>query len=408
MKVLIGHPAGNPNAFHAALSYFERGRLAGFVIPWMPGPKTLNALSSVPGFGGYAKRAKRRYFPPIANAPLVEGRAGEWGRMAGRIVMEWRGMGNRSGIISDAANRWVMKKLAAHCGQADAVHAYEDCALGAFLEAGRKNKLCIYDMPIAYFSTWQRMVGDLARRFSDWLPDHFRDNVKPERAQRKEKEMALADLVLAPSEFARQSVLEEFPDKPVSVLGYGTDTLHFRPEEGTTHQGSALRFLYAGHLSLRKGTPLLLDAWKRADVKDAELILAGTWQLADAKRASLPKRVKYKGHLAWDELRARYRAADVLVFPSFFEGYGLVITEAMAAGLPVICTDATAGPEVLDETCGRVFTAGDEEALIAHLRWFGENRERVPQMGRAARHRVEGLTWTRYREQLAETVAEMA
>jgi len=115
--------------------------------------------------------------------------------------------------------------------------------------------------------------------------------------------------------------------------------------------------------------------------------------------------VKYLGHLSWNNLRDEYAASDIFVFPSFFEGYGLVITEAMASGLPVLCSDATVGPDILDESCGQVFKSGDMEALIEGLRWFSENRGRLLGMGESARKRVEELGWEQYRKQVAHAVA---
>ena len=109
-----------------------------------------------------------------------------------------------------------------------------------------------------------------------------------------------------------------------------------------------LRFIYAGQMSLRKGIPLLLEAWEKADMRDAELELVGLWQLAETRLKSLPRGVTHWGPCSPEALRARFCAADVFVFPSFFEGFGLVLLEAMACGLPAIASEATAGPDIYD------------------------------------------------------------
>jgi glycosyltransferase involved in cell wall biosynthesis len=105
------------------------------------------------------------------------------------------------------------------------------------------------------------------------------------------------------------------------------------------------------------------------------------------------------------DLRRRYRESDVFVFPSCFEGFGLVILEAMATGLPVISTDATAAPDLLDSESGKVVPSGDVDALVAALRWMGENRSRVREMGEAAKRRAEHFGWDRYRKGLVEAVS---
>jgi hypothetical protein len=59
----------------------------------------------------------------------------------------------------------------------------------------------------------------------------------------------------------------------------------------------------------------------------------------------------------------------------------------------------------VDESCGRLVTAGDVDELIAALRWFAANRDRLPAMSLAARRRAERMTWRQYRENVSAAVA---
>ena len=118
----------------------------------------------------------------------------------------------------------------------------------------------------------------------------------------------------------------------------------------------------------------------------------------------MPEGVDFIGPVSAKALRARYQAASVLVFPSFFEGFGLVILEAMACGLPVIATDATAGLDVLDASNGQVMRPGDVDGLVESLRWFSTHRDRLPAMKQAARAKAETCTWERYRKCVSDAV----
>jgi glycosyltransferase involved in cell wall biosynthesis len=169
-----------------------------------------------------------------------------------------------------------------------------------------------------------------------------------------------------------------------------------------------MRFIFAGQISLRKGIPGLLQAWEKAALPSAELQLVGSWYLSENKRASLPRGVTHVSALSPEALRDHYCRADVFVFPSFFEGFGLVLLEAMACGLPAIASTATAGADVLTEDSGRVLPVGDLDALVNALRWFDQNRDRLPAMGRASRKRAEQCTWERYRLAVTEATSMFA
>ena len=171
---------------------------------------------------------------------------------------------------------------------------------------------------------------------------------------------------------------------------------------------SPLRFIYAGQSSIRKGIPVLIEAWEKAQLRDAELLLVGSWQLAADRLKKLPSGVRFVGPVGPESLRELYRESDVFVFPSFFEGFGLVILEAMACGLPVIASDRSAGPDILDDACGRVVTAGEVEPLTEWLHWFAANRDLLPQMKKAARTKAESFTWKSYREAVSNAVVPFA
>jgi starch synthase len=400
VTVLFGHPTGNANSHNAALAHFEAHQLEAFCVPWMPSLPTVRLLESIAPLRPMARRFRRRHFSALANAPKIQGRLGEMRRLI------TRGFGRGDESLSYEANDWLMRTMRRECRRASvrAVHAYEDCSLWQFQEAKRLGKACIYDMPIGYYPAWEHTEAELARQFSDWLPAGGLPSSRYVRPQQKRQEMELADLVLVPSSFVADTVRAFHPNKLLALAPYGVDLDFWRA--GARNEGSeVLRFIYAGQISLRKGIPSLLQAWEKAQLGSAELQLVGSWYLSDSRRASLPRGVTYVPACSSEALREHYRRADVFVFPSFFEGFGLVLLEAMACGLPSIASTATAGADVLTEASGRVLLVGNLDILVETLQWFDQNRDRLPAMARAAREQAELFPWERYRSIVREVTA---
>jgi len=285
-----------------------------------------------------------------------------------------------------------------------AVHAYEDCSLWQFAEAKRLGKACIYDMPIGYYPAWERTQRELKKKYADWLAE----DKTPQQGRREQKckEVALADLLLVPSKFVASTIYDFHPNSAVAIAPYGVDLVDW-PTRTRRAQRDVITFLFAGQCSLRKGVPLLLEAWRAAGLKHARLLLVGPWQLAETKKMDLPSGCHWTGPVSSQRLRGLYHESDVFVFPTNFEGRALVVAEALASGLPVLTTYASGADDMVGETAGRIVPPEDLDALVESLRWFNNNREFLPEMSRAARTRAEHCTWEQYRLQVAEAVAPL-
>ena len=329
---------------------------------------------------------------------MHQGRLEEVGRLALRAL----GLGSET--LAYQANEWLMRTMAGEVGKRSAtvVHAYEECSLWQFEAAKQKGLACIYDLPIGYYPVWQEIEACLTRKYQDWSPETGSRLARPEQ---KKAELSLADLVLAPSSFVERTVRAHFPNKQVVRAPYGVDTDFWAPAENNVKGEEPLTFIYAGQMSLRKGIPDLLQAWASAGLRDARLRLVGSWQLAEDRLRNLPENVAWHPPCSAKELREHYRNADIFVFPSYFEGFGLVLLEAMACGLPAIASDASAMPDLFSGTEGALIPAGDNDALTEALRWASDRRDMLPLMGEKARRRAQDCTWPAYRKCVQDAVA---
>jgi len=137
-----------------------------------------------------------------------------------------------------------------------------------------------------------------------------------------------------------------------------------------------LELLCVGTLTPRKGHAVLLDALNEIRDRHWHLTCAGSL-LRDAPtvaaiqhridRLSLRKRVSLLGDLDREALERQYARADVFVLPSYLEGYGMALAEAVAFGLPVISTTAGAIPETVPATASILVAPGDSRALAKAL-----------------------------------------
>ena len=134
-------------------------------------------------------------------------------------------------------------------------------------------------------------------------------------------------------------------------------------------------FLFSGSLIVRKGVDLLASAFVRLvrEVPNVRLRIVGDGELRQSmmqRLARVSERVEFVGFRDWHELPGEYAAADVLCVPSRYDGWGLVVPQGLAAGLPVIATDrmGAALEFVRRGRNGWLVPAGDEEALLGAMR----------------------------------------
>lgn len=155
-------------------------------------------------------------------------------------------------------------------------------------------------------------------------------------------------------------------------------------------------FLFSGSLTMRKGVDLVARAFVRLarEVPGVRLKIAGEGVLKESIARTLhpvSEQVEFVGFKPWDELPELYATADVLCVPSRYDGWGLVVPEGLAAGLPVIATNRMgAGLEfVRSAVNGWLIAAGDEEAIFAAMLSAGKLTEtELARLGQNAQRSV--------------------
>ncbi len=233
----------------------------------------------------------------------------------------------------------------------------------------------------------------------EWAPTLGALRDSEEKLARKDEELALADLVVTASSFARESVMRAPRlTAPVVVIPYGARVAS-RPEPRPDSPGK-LRVLFVGALSQAKGLGYVLEAVAQLG-SEIEFTLIGRRVSPSVPAPSLLQKYRWLPSLPHDELLQEMSRHDVLLFPSLHEGFGLVMTEAMSQGLVVITTPHTAGPDLIaDGADGFIVPIRSAAAIEEKLALLLREPDRLRTMQDAAREKARALTWENYRQRL--------
>jgi glycosyltransferase involved in cell wall biosynthesis len=233
----------------------------------------------------------------------------------------------------------------------------------------------------------QRAYGLLGRALPDgWCTDR---EIAAEREQ-----MLLCDFVTAPNDAAHLSLLESgIAPERILDTSYGFSPIRLAKARDAMRPERDPVFAFVGLGNVRKGLPMLLQAWARAGIRGS-LLLAG--RIDDDVRSlckeqlALPN-VHELGYVS--DIARVYAQADVFVFPSHEEGGPQVIYEAAACGLPSIVSPMGAGRVVRGGREGLVVDPLDVESIAQAIRVLGRDRGLRESLGEAAAERAKAFSW---------------
>ena len=188
-----------------------------------------------------------------------------------------------------------------------------------------------------------------------------------------------AESIIAVSEFTKREIINHYnvsKDK-IAVIYNGVDRI-FRPITDLNlihrikrkHKVPCDFILHVGRINIRKNIPIIIRAFKmlkERGIHGYKLVLAGeeNWKCDNIKglikQLAIEEEIIFTGYIPQMDLPALYSAARLFVSPSFYEGFGLAPLEAMACGIPVVTSDTTAFPEILEDAATMVDPYNTEE-----------------------------------------------
>ena len=204
--------------------------------------------------------------------------------------------------------------------------------------------------------------------------------------ERQRTELEMADWILVPSEFVLNSLKEKELDKKAILMPFGVDLEKFIPGE---KKDDVFRVIFVGSNWERKGGPLLLDAWEKLNLKNAELIICG---VSEEIVGDVEENVK----IGWvPDLVMALQNSSIFCLPALEDGCPLATYEAMACGLPVIISENTGTKQHVTEGKDGFIIKPDSVDSICEVLEDLYTKD-VSKLGKRARKTVEKWPWERY------------
>lgn len=394
---LLSHPTGNANVRAVADALHRHGLLRQFHTTLADGVGATGKLLACFAAETSARRrfalpSERIHVHPLRE--LIRQFAPRLGlAQLARHEYGWASVDRIYQTLDLAAARSL------HDAGVSGVYQYEDGALETFTTAAQLGLVRAYDLPIAYWRLGRAIQEEEAALQPDWAMTLEALCDSPEKLERKDRELELADAVFCASTFTARS-LQAFPggiDKPVYQVTYGSPTLPLARARAERAKGSPLKLLFVGGLSQRKGLSYLFAAAERLG-NAVELTVVGRRPKAicPSLDRALAKH-RYVESLPHSGILEEMERADVFVFPSVFEGFGLVLLEAMSRGVPCITTPNTAGPDIItDGVDGCLVPIRDVDAIVERIEYLHQHPDAWMAMSHRALATAKGLSWQRY------------
>lgn len=285
-----------------------------------------------------------------------------------------------------------------------ALWGYNSCSRRAFELAKQYGRHCILDRTIGDYRVYNAMMDELADQYGDWfLPTERRI---PERMIAEDiREYELADQIVVGSPYAARTFAQAGapPDTigKLKILRYCYDERLFGslPPPAPVAPDRPVRFLFMGLVIPRKGIQHVLEAIMQLPPSAATLTIVGDLKVPQKTFARYADRVSLRHTVPRSEVPAIMADHDVLLLPSYFEGAGIVLYEALAAGCGVIQSDRCADA-VTPET-GVLLPELSTPALLEAMVSVIDDRTRLNGWRAAAQGEARSYTFARYRDSIA-------
>lgn len=282
----------------------------------------------------------------------------------------------RMEVHADISRRFCLKVARSGLNGSDAVWAFNGAALETFEHAKTLGKICVLEQTMAPYHVHDELISAEKKRWPEWQPDLQLARDKNPFGEREVREWELADRIFCGSQFVVDGIARlGGPVEKCVIIPYAVDLNSYTQVPKKPVKDRPVRVLFAGEVGLRKGLPYLLEALSVMGPRQVEARLVGRVKIPEHVRDRYSDVARFEGIVPRSVMPDLYAWADVFVLPSVVEGSATVIYEAVASGLPVVCSPnsgALPSPAICEIDCT------DKEALASSIANAARHQGVVP------------------------------
>ncbi len=408
-KIIIAHPA-QQHSYRTAVALKESGYLYKYVTTVYNKQRSLTSFVTKFLKGDNYKRASGRNCSNLDDNDVIQFcELGSLFLLFLQRVDKKKILYNKwKDIITNSFNKKVVKYALKN--NVDAVVLYDTWAYTGLklLKNKAPEIIRIIDMSAPSFAYMDKIFKeDLIKngRYDTSLKQEIDSPIYNETLQKSVEEIKLANYFFVASSFSAQSLIHHnVPEERILITPYGIDSsLYSRGEfkQNISYKNRKLNCIFVGRVTQKKGAFYLLKAIDRVRQDEFSFKFVGTFEKSNNYFEDYKEVCEFEGHVTKDKMISLYNNADIMIFPSLADGFGLSVLEALSFGIPVICSEnAGVSDLIINGYNGFVIPAGNEIEIYNKLQWFSNNREQLVTMSKNARKTALEYTWEKYNTEI--------
>lgn len=226
-----------------------------------------------------------------------------------------------------------------------------------------------------------------------------------------EKEIEYIDYFLAPSNFVKKSLMfNNIDESSIYICHYGANfnIKNLNSSDFNLKKKSSLEIVFIGNVAALKGISYLLKAINYFKSDEVKLKLIGHYDNSQGTFNSYFERCEFMGRVTHDKVQEICSKADIFILPSLGEGMSLAGIEALSMGLPCIVSENSGINDIIvDEYNGFVVPVQDVNKIVEKIRWFLDNKNRLPEMKKNSIETAKKLTWEIYEKNITSVICDI-